>query len=636
MLLLLGLGMAGTGSAQDDPASTRNILNEDGRFSIFLAASDAAGLSGALDAFGPYTLFVPTDAAISAYLDAQGISPDAFLADTAHLQRVLLYHLLPGVYSAENVSDIAGQNAATFLAGASLSISSAGDSLLVNGLVLSETNIVANTNMIHVIDGVLIPEDGLGSTDTLFEIALTGGDTALERIQSESEDPRFQLSIMAQLLDIITLEDTVNNPQGYFTIFAPNDGAFERYLERSNTTFASATSNESEIARLMSYHVIPAAYAPADLAQLGTAVLGTALEGRSVVISQDGERTTVNGIAITAPPQFTRNAVIYPLDALLFPLAQSTLGSPDDASETVSIEEIESTVTLGSTGQSSISTLLNENSTLSTLAAAIAATDLSTLLNDEGPFTLLAPTDAAFEAYLSNQGISIEDLLSDFDQLAPLLLYHLLPGRLDSEVITTREDNSLGTALPSAFVPVAAISISQGDIEANNGLIHVIDSVLVPEGGDLRNLVMSTGEDNLIAVLAGEDEYSLFAQALAAAGLDVVLANAGPYTLFAPNNEALSAFLVQAGLGREEFLADTALLRTIVFYHIIPYRVAVEAMPIGRAADYGTLLAGNTLALSRDAEDLELVFVNIFPIADDPFEAANGLIYPLNDVLGTE
>jgi uncharacterized surface protein with fasciclin (FAS1) repeats len=113
-----------------------------------------------------------------------------------------------------------------------------------------------------------------------------------------------------------------------------------------------------------------------------------------------------------------------------------------------------------------------------TLAKALQAADLVDTLKGQGPFTVFAPTDEAFAAFLEAQGITAEDLLMDTEALTRVLLYHIVLGALPSEQVAVSE--SLYT-LAGEQLAVSDIALSGTlDVEASNGIIHVIDGVLVP------------------------------------------------------------------------------------------------------------------------------------------------------------
>jgi uncharacterized surface protein with fasciclin (FAS1) repeats len=122
----------------------------------------------------------------------------------------------------------------------------------------------------------------------------------------------------------------------------------------------------------------------------------------------------------------------------------------------------------------------------STLLAAAEAAGLVETLTGEGPFTVFAPTDAAFDALPDG---TVEELLMEEnqDRLQSILLYHVVPGSVmsgdlsDGMMATTANDMSLEVSIDGDTVMVEGATVTAADIEASNGVIHVIDSVMIPE-----------------------------------------------------------------------------------------------------------------------------------------------------------
>jgi uncharacterized surface protein with fasciclin (FAS1) repeats len=123
------------------------------------------------------------------------------------------------------------------------------------------------------------------------------------------------------------------------------------------------------------------------------------------------------------------------------------------------------------------------------LVAALQAADLVETLQGEGPFTVFAPTEEAFADLLAALDLSAEELLADTALLTDVLLYHVVPGEVPASVVVTLDGESADTALESASVAISVdgdtvivndATVVQTDIETSNGVIHVIDTVLIP------------------------------------------------------------------------------------------------------------------------------------------------------------
>lgn len=123
-----------------------------------------------------------------------------------------------------------------------------------------------------------------------------------------------------------------------------------------------------------------------------------------------------------------------------------------------------------------------------TLAAAVEAAGLTETLQGEGPFTVFAPTDAAFEAALADLDMTAEELLADTEALASILTYHVVSGEvpasdvvaLDGQEVETVNGETVEISIDGETVMVDGATVVQPDVFASNGVIHVIDSVLLP------------------------------------------------------------------------------------------------------------------------------------------------------------
>lgn len=123
-----------------------------------------------------------------------------------------------------------------------------------------------------------------------------------------------------------------------------------------------------------------------------------------------------------------------------------------------------------------------------TLVAAVQAAGLVETLSGPGPFTVFAPTDAAFEAALAALNLTAEELLADTETLSAILTYHVLPMEasaeavrgLDGQEVTTVNGATVTITIVDGMVMVNDATVIQADVEASNGIIHVIDEVLLP------------------------------------------------------------------------------------------------------------------------------------------------------------
>ena len=145
-----------TDAATDEPGTIVDVAVESGEFPTLVAALQAADLVDTLNSDGPFTVLAPTEEAFSAALDALGLTAEELLADTELLTAVLTYHVIPGEVLAETVVTLDGESVAT-VNGAEITITVAGDTVMVNDANVVATDIDASNGVIHVIDTVLLP-----------------------------------------------------------------------------------------------------------------------------------------------------------------------------------------------------------------------------------------------------------------------------------------------------------------------------------------------------------------------------------------------------------------------------------------------------------------------------------------------
>ena len=235
-----------------------------------------------------------------------------------------------------------------------------------------------------------------------------------------------------------------------------------------------------------------------------------------------------------------------------------------------------------------------------TLVAAVQAAGLVDTLKGEGPFTVFAPTNAAFAALPAG---TVDTLLKPENKgtLTAVLTYHVVPGRLDaktlaakvkagkgSAALTTVQGETLtvrsadgGVTVTDAKGNVATVTIA--DVQQKNGVIHVIDKVLLPADKTLVQTVLAT------------PALSILGEAVVAAGLVDTLNGAGPFTVFAPTNDAFAALLTELGVTKEQLLADKPLLTQVLTYHVLAGRVLKADVPVNTPI---TTVQGGTFTVS--------------------------------------
>ncbi len=240
------------------------------------------------------------------------------------------------------------------------------------------------------------------------------------------------------------LVDTLRG--GPFTVFAPTDEAFSKIPP----DILHAVEDNDLLATVLTYHVVAGEVALADLkdGELQT------VAGIPLTISHVGDQVYVNGNAVAVGDVAATNGVIHVMGDVLVP----PIGDIIDVATTLPGFE--------------------------TLAALVTQADLIDTLKGDGPFTVFAPLDAAFEALPQ---ATLDAVTSDPDLLATVLAYHVVAGKIslsdmkDGDTLETVAGLELEVTKDEAGTTfVNGIPVAVGNVQATNGVIHVLGKVLVP------------------------------------------------------------------------------------------------------------------------------------------------------------
>ena len=392
-----------------------------GGFTKLVAAVQTAGLESALRSPGPFTVFAPTDDAFAAL----GLS-DEDLLSLPNLGEILTYHVIP---DALNGDAVAAETHLETLLGKDVDVSVLNGELFINDSKVVLGNVEAANGIIHVIDTVLFPP----TLPNIVEIAAT--------------DDRFE--VLTAALRGTGLDAALTN-EGPFTVFAPTDDAFALLLDELGLSPEQLLADEG-LADILAYHVVEGRLKADDVAVVDRL---TTLLGRDVKISVTEDGVSINESKVVLANIKAENGIIHVIDAVLIP------------EEKPSIVEI----------------ALNDGR-FDILVGALAAVELDAVLESEGPFTVFAPTDAAFEKlpkWLFNW------LVNNPRYLKAILLYHVVAEDLQAEdviqsgYIKTVSGRYIKPRVNRADIFINQAKVIDADIDAGNGTIHVIDSVLIP------------------------------------------------------------------------------------------------------------------------------------------------------------
>ncbi|MGD8823042.1 MAG: fasciclin domain-containing protein [Anaerolineales bacterium] len=250
-----------------------------------------------------------------------------------------------------------------------------------------------------------------------------------------------------------------------------------------------------------------------------------------------------------------------------------------------------------------------------TLVAAVEAAGLVDALKAEGPLTVFAPTDDAFAALPEG---TLDALLADIPTLTDILLYHVVDGKvMAADVVELSQAQTLqgqyvDITVEDGRVYIDGAEVIITDIETSNGVIHVIDSVILPETRDIVDIAVEDGR------------FTTLVTALEAAGLVDALKAEGPLTVFAPTDEAFAA-LPEGTL--DALLADIPALTDILLYHVVDGKVMSGQVVTLSEAE--TLLGEPVSIRVEDGN----VFINDSQVVLADIEASNGVIHVIDAVL---
>jgi len=475
-------------NTEDIPTNAQNT----GVHDSLVAALSHAGLVSALQADGPFTVFAPTDDAFA----AAGIDLTTFDTDeeNATLSAILLYHVVSDSVAASDVVD--GMSADT-LNGDALSFSVTDGTVMVNDATVTTADVMASNGIIHVIDKVLMPPADLVDIPTVAQG--TGIHTAL-----------VAAVVQAELL-------TTLQGEGPFTVFAPTDDAFTA----AGIDLAALDTDEGKatLTDILLYHVVAGAV-PSSAVTNGMSAQAVNGDDLSFTV---GEGVMVNDANVVLADVLASNGIIHVIDKVLMPpaevteadgeicynMATHTIAAGASFAECMAYAYYEDFEMNGQTFTGCYNTVTHTLTMLSqaeceaymwtpavdiamtagattihnSLVAALAQAELVATLQGEGPFTVFAPTDDAFAA----AGIDLAALDNDEGKalLADILLYHVVSGEVPSSAVI---DGLVATAVNGddlSFTVADGVMVNDAnvvlaDVPASNGVIHVIDKVLMP------------------------------------------------------------------------------------------------------------------------------------------------------------
>ena len=553
-LMASSLPVTSAGASDDIPTNAAATGDHD----TLVAALSHVGLVATLQSPGPFTVFAPTDQAFAnAGIDIADFDTQE---EKDRLTDILTYHVIDGEVPSSAVTD--GMTA-TMVNGDTASFTVADGKVSIGDASVTLADVPASNGVIHVIDTVLMPPMDI------TEIAQSTG-------------------IHNALVAAIVQADLLSTLQGDgpFTVFAPTDQAFTDAQIDLNAL--DTPEGKDALTNILLYHVVDGEVPSSAV----TDCLSTDAVNSDPLSFSVGDNVMVNDAIVTTADVAASNGVIHVIDKVLTPTK-----TPRDIPRTAQCTGVHNS-----------------------LVDAVIQAELLTTLQDPGPFTLFAPTDQAF--------IDANIDLADFDtpegkaSLTNILQYHLISGEVmsgdltDGMVATAVNGDELTVDLTSG-VKINEATVITPDVATSNGVIHVIDKVLMPPVGPL----------DIPATAANTGIHNTLVQAITQADLLSTLEGDGPFTVFAPTDQAfIDANIDLVALDTPE--GKTALTE-ILQYHVVSGSVASSALTDCMEADSIT-----NKPLSFTVDDGVMVNDANVILADQ--QASNGIIHVIDKVLSPD
>jgi uncharacterized surface protein with fasciclin (FAS1) repeats len=427
-MLLLTFGLSAQTNVFDDVIATSP------NHTYLEAALIQEGLDVALQNGATLTVFAPDDNAFTALATALGTDIAGLLA-LPNLADILTYHVLGSTVLSAAVTNGAIVQPLSLTNTLKLTRTSGGN-VFVNQAQVMAPDLIAANGVVHSMNGVLLP------VQTVADIA----------IGSLVHTTLVAAVVEARLLPALT------NPLSQLTVFAPTNDAFTAALTALGYTPAQLLASPM-LSDILLYHVLGAEVVSTSLTngQIATP-LNTA---NSLKVTIDGTNVYINQAQVTTADLQADNGVVHVLNAVVLPsltVADVAIGSPVHTS---------------------------------LVAAVFQARLLPALTNPFASLTVFAPTNTAFDNLATALGTDIAGILAN-PELADILLYHVIgseviSGALMNGPVVTLNGQSVTVNLMSG-VMINTANVIVADLQADNGVVHVLDAVLVPSLSNISEL----------------------------------------------------------------------------------------------------------------------------------------------------
>ena len=652
------------------------IATENSNFSILVSALQYidANLEGSAlvatldDPDQDLTVFAPTNAAFGQLAVDLGFDGDpadpasvtAFIVtnvDVGTLNAIVTYHVAGTALSAEDIANagsVTTLQSGTIGAGNLPSLEDKEPDLV--DPTLTSTDLPADNGFLHIIDRVLLPVDLPGNSPEPTIVEIAGGNPDFSVLVAT-------LAFIDANLEGSDLIGALSDPEASLTVFAPTNAAFGQLAvdlgfdgdaadPAAVATFLTENVDVETLNAVVTYHVAGTALSSGDIAEAGTV---TTLQGGTIGAGalpalEDKEPDLVDPTLVETDIA-AANGVVHVIDRVLLPV-----DLPGNSPEPTIVEI--------AGGNPDFSVLV---ATLAFIDANLEGSDLIGALSDpEASLTVFAPTNAAFGQLAVDLGFdgdaadpaAVATFLTenvDVETLNAVVTYHVAGTALSSGdiaeagTVTTLQGGTIGAgalpALEDKEPDLVDPTLVETDIAAANGVVHVIDRVLLPV-----DLPGNSPEPTIVEIAGGNPDFSVLVATLAfidanLEGSDLIGALSDPeasLTVFAPTNAAFGQLAVDLGFDGDA--ADPAAVATFLTENVdvetlnavVTYHVAGTALSSGDIAEAGTVttLQGGTIGAGAlpALEDKEPDLVDPTLVETD-IAAANGVVHVIDRVL---
>ncbi|XCF05410.1 fasciclin domain-containing protein [Tamlana crocina] len=567
------------------------------QLSILVDAVVQAGLVDALSASGNKTVLAPTNAAFTAFLQDKGFNS---LSDVPNdvLTQILLNHVIAdtNIYSASLVNTSGYTN--TMAEGpnnSNLSLYFDGSSgVTFNGMSSVQiADIETSNGVVHVVDKVI-------DLPTIATFATTNSNLSI-------------------LVDALAYADTGNptvpyintvsdGEAGPFTVFAPTNDAFASLLAELNVSALTDIDTETVDAVLLN-HIVNANVQSSMLTSGTVSTLGGDITADANAFTLTDANGRMSNIVTSLVDIQGTNGVVHVIDKVILPEAEE----PNIVETAQSVAD------------------------LSILVDAVVKANLVGALSAEGNRTVLAPTNAAFTAFLNEKGFnSLADVPNDV--LTQILLNHVIP---DANIMSSDLAGAMGYTNTMAGGPNnsklsiyfdgsagvmfnGSATVTTADVSTSNGVVHIVDKVI-----DLPTIATFATSNAALSILVDALAYADTGTPTVPYIETVSNPEAGPFTVFAPTNDAFASLLTELEVSA---LTDipTSTVNSVLLHHIVNANVQSSQLATGTV----TTLGGD---IQADASAFTLTDANgrtsniVTSLVD--IQASNGVVHVIDKVI---